>query len=277
MCTVIAWSGKMPRGMLTQLLSHAESRGRDSTGIAYHETDGIITHRQCIPASRFIQEHQDLIGRARKSTSGIAHARRASPGNPINNDNAHPFAYFQYVFAHNGRIDNADALRDAHIAELKAQSTLTEKETRQLRYFEACTTDSMIIGPYIHKRDFTDLVGDMGLVWLSGHKVYCMHTCKELSCATLTWTTPDENGQVTIAASTPAIITDSAKDCPDLSFTSQFYIVEEHRIYNLTPAVLLDEGPVPVNPENKHDTFSSSVIDSLPLEDNNNIEPDEKE
>lgn len=287
MCTVIAWSGKLPKGLLTQLLIHAESRGRDSTGVAYHTNGRVIVHRQCVPASKFVADHQDLIKDARLSPAGIAHARRASPGNPVNNDNAHPFAYFQYVFAHNGRITNVNDLCNKRISVLTAKQSLSEKERRQLSYFRSCTTDSMIIGPYIHDRDFTDLVGDMGLVWMVKDHVYCMRSCKELSCATLTWSSSDDTGVVTVAASTPAIINDAMSACNDIAFTSQFYIVEEHRIYNLTPTVLMDEGLVPVNPSNKHDDFSSGKIDSAEppqddndedsngIDNNNTIEPPE--
>jgi len=247
--------------MLTQLLNAAETRGKDSTGVAYRE-DGnhTVICRECVPASRFTIDHQETLGKARRSDIGIAHARRASPGNPVNNANAHPFAYFQYVFAHNGRIMNVKALCDSHVLALTAKDRLDAKEKRQLDYFKNCTTDSMIIGPYIHSRNFTDLIGDLGLVWMAGNKVYCLRSCKELSCATLTWKTQDDAGVVTIAASTADIINSAAKACLDLSYTSQFYIVEQNHVYNLTADLLLDEGEVPVNDANKHDDYSSGTL-----------------
>lgn len=273
MCTVVAWAGTLPKSMLTHLLDHAESRGKDSTGIAYREGgDHTNICRECMPASRFVMDHQETLGKARRSSVGIAHARRASPGNPVNNANAHPFAYFQYIFAHNGRITNVKELCDSHIAALNAKDHLDVKEKRQLDYYKNCTTDSMIIGPYIHHRNFTDLIGDMGLVWMAGNKVYCMRSCKELSCATLVWKTREDAGVVTVAASTAEIINGAIKDCLDLTVTSQFYVVEQNHVYNLTPDLLLDEGEVPVNELNKHDDYSSGMV--LPQEDEDNTTPE---
>lgn len=138
MCAIIGWSGRLPKGLLTELLREGEDRGRDSTGIAYRgvNTNGHPANFNCrhaLNAKKFVVENGDSMSRARRSLRGIGHTRRASPGMPIDNYNAHPFVFYRCFFAHNGKIVNWVELRDSMRARFLAlQAEADENLTRLL-------------------------------------------------------------------------------------------------------------------------------------------------
>lgn len=268
MCTVLAWAGKLPKGFISRWLIQAEARGRDATGIAFRSSPTTSSiSRRSIPASLFVHEHDDVLKSARKSPRGIAHTRHASRGNPINARNAHPFTYLHTVFAHNGYIHNYEEIRNSLIVSTKADleaSPTSDTLKKKLAYLEGCTTDSMVIGPFIDANDFSSLVGDMGLVWMRGSNVMCMRTKKELSVCTVNWwseDSPDAHYSVTLAASTNAIIDNALAHTPGIDYVDEYYNVEEAHVYRLEDADLIDLGTVAVNPGNTHDDFSSGKID----------------
>lgn len=113
MCAIIGWSGLMPKGLLSKLLVQAESRGKDSVGMAYRVDGKNVCYRHAVPAREFVTSSEKLVGEARRSLRGLAHTRRASPNMPVDNANAHPFGFWKYFFAHNGRITNWQELKNA--------------------------------------------------------------------------------------------------------------------------------------------------------------------
>lgn len=277
MCAIISWKGVLPKGLLTQLFLKSERRGHDSTGIAFRQSDSTVSYRQAISASEFVSdpENNKFLGDARRSKVGIAHTRRASPGMPIDNKNAHPFLYWQYFFAHNGRIQNWRELRDALVAQFKnvsANSTGGQKETADwcVNYCESARTDSKILGPYIHAEDFSAVVGCMALVWLRGENAYVTRMAKEATAATVVWRytnppkdEPVEDRIVTIVGSTHEIIQEAFEGLQrTIDFDlGQFNDFPEGVIYRLEPTGLVEHKHL--NPINAvEDEFTSEEVKS---------------
>ena len=256
MCSIISWKGRLPKGLLTQLLIKSERRGHDSTGLAFRLADSSVSYRQAVAASEFCKEPENnkFLGDARRATVGIAHTRRASPGMPIDNKNAHPFLYWQYFFAHNGKIQNWRDLQ-AHLVDHFSQAVETSegdaKRTAEwcVNYCRNAQTDSKILGPYIHTEDFTPVVGCMALVWLRSDQAYVTRMAKEATAATVVWRYIDppkdetvEDNMVTIVGSTHEII-DDALDAISTTVDfdrGAFNDFPEGVIYRLEPTGLVE-------------------------------------
>lgn len=129
MCAIIGWTGHLPKGLLSSLLIQSGSRGKDSTGLAFYgafETEekdldgkakkvmlnGHACYRKAMEPSEYVKTYKTVTKSARISPVGIGHTRRASPGMPIDDKNAHPFQYWDFHFAHNGKVDNWTDLKD---------------------------------------------------------------------------------------------------------------------------------------------------------------------
>jgi len=331
MCAIIGWAGKIPKGLLTRMLIGAETRGKDSTGLAFRAVEDGKTcnlcYRHIVPARTFVDIHKDFVGDARRSFRGIAHTRNASPGMPIDNSNAHPYVYpwenmGKYYFAHNGRIQNWKVIKAEQIEiysrelnelisefvaltasgekpmtaeEVKVVLTALAKAEREpvskeqdalkalaedkfnaaqgiaarLRYVENATTDSMILGPCIENRDFSEVDGCMALVWMKADNVYTFRSAKEAVAATVVWKykkpasgEPADDQLVTIVASTKEIIEKSFDKIADAVDSDIAFInYDEGRIYRLMPNTMVDEGRVPVH-QAIEDEFSSSVVET---------------
>jgi len=253
MCSVIAWAGKLPPRLLDRLMCESEVRGRDSTGLAFRTEKSTVIYRQVIRPRSFVKLNRVALAEASRSACGIAHARRASRGMPVNVDNAHPFSYRRVFFAHNGRIRNWEELK-------KGLSESPDKY--DVKYSDRVTTDSMVLGPHIVHRDFARPEGCMGLVWLDHGNAFALRTAKELEIALIKWKFGRDSGSVCIAASTEAIILNAVKKLalkPDITF----YKVNEGVVYQLTENGPLDHGSVEVNANNSEDAFTSSVANAI--------------
>lgn len=305
MCAIIGWSGKVPKGLMTKLFVESEHRGKDSTGVAFRTKDPQTGHpknvayRQAVEARVFVKENSERMGEARRSLRGIAHTRRASPGMPINNQNAHPFGFWKYFYAHNGSIKNWREIKDVLIEHYKklteeafAKNDMEAFKSHSYYYTYCCgtsvviedgklvykpnpnhkgiTTDSMVLGPYIDHRDFRSIVGCMALVWLKGENVYTFRWAKEAVVANVIWsykekTDDDEAGvdhMVTIVASTQKILEDAFAGIKDkVDFHMEVKEFEAGRVFRVEPTGLVDEGEVPVD-RPVEDAFSSEIVDA---------------
>lgn len=284
MCAISGWSGKLPKGLISRLLTRMEVRGRDSVGIAFR-LDGMNTsYRQAIPATEFVadKENSNILGDARRSLRGIIHTRRASPGMPVDDRNAHPFAYWRYLFAHNGKVQNWKEIRALlqqyyreEAQRLTAANEVEKAKTAEycVRYCDSITTDSMVLGPYIESRDFSNIIGCMGLVWMRANNVYVFRYAKEAVAATVLWKYVKEqkdekieDHSVTLVASTPQIIESALEKVPDIEYSlSDFNVFPEGRIFRIDPLGLQDEGPVQTN-QPVEDVYSSEPVEAMPTE-----------
>lgn len=334
MCAIISWSGKLPKGLLTKLLLASETRGRDSTGLAFRSCDdaGVpsnVCWRQVVPARTFASIHPEFMSDARRSQRGIGHTRRASPGMPINNANAHPYTWpygpqSRYLFAHNGRIENWNDIKDSWMrqyeAELAAavitamnalqasgepapdanelldrvekaivgQQGADKKRQRiplsaalrncpevtalcnifaRCHHFKSATTDSMVLGPHIESRDFSNLVGCMALVWMRADHVFTYRCAKEAVATNLIWRykndpagEPTGDQAVTVVTSTTDIFMESLSRVADIEADYSFIEIKEGTVYEVTPTGLVDLGVAPA-PVGHEDRFTSDRVE----------------
>ncbi len=111
MCGIIGYVGKEKAvPLLIEGLKRLEYRGYDSAGIALLENHGLI-YEKC--AGKITALEALLKGKDFKSTTGIAHTRWATHGEPTNL-NAHPHLDCRGNIAvvHNGIIENYRSLRE---------------------------------------------------------------------------------------------------------------------------------------------------------------------
>ena len=258
MCAIIGWKGKLPKGVISKLLTEAESRGKDSTGIAFrnYEAKKTTIYRQAVSATKFVKNNQTYCGEARRSDVGLIHTRRASKGMPIDNENAHPFVHKSIVYAHNGKIDNWQDLRVDLIARFS-----NENSQNLAQYYRDAQTDSKVLGPYISQRNLADVKGCMGLVWIKGEDVYCFRSAKELSAAKVVWKDEDGTDQhLGLIASTAKIISNAFLDVK-AEHTITPILLEENVVYKLNALEgVISEGEIPVNPANHYDEFTSEEL-----------------
>lgn len=277
MCAIIGWSGSVPTGLLTHLLVEAETRGCDSTGIAYRDELSNTTRvfRDAVPAHRFTRLHKSRIKEARMSRIGIMHTRRASPGMPINSENAHPFSYLRYVFAHNGAVSNWKQVRDSELEKTRDEISSASSEDPRLpslhekmRYLESARTDSMVIGPSIARLDLSELTGSFGLVWMKLNAVYAARADKELMACEVRWShRPDPTKRVdlrlrslTLVSSTQKIVTRAFSRLGHIDYSITPITLDEGKLYHLQEDGIYDEGDIPLNSKNSKDEFTSSDV-----------------
>lgn len=286
MCAISCWSGMLPKGFLSRWLVQMEVRGRDAVGLAFRLDAQNKSYKQAVPARAFVDEkdNQGILSDARRSLRGIIHTRRASPGMPVDDRNSHPFAYWRYFFAHNGKVANWVEVKDLLITHFSAEHDRllaagdeAKAKTAQdcANYCHAITTDSMVLGPYIESRDFSAIEGSLGLVWMRKSNVYAFRHAKECCATTMVWRyTKDDKEKlegdqmVTLVSSTPAIIRATVEKVPGIEYDLTPPVdFPEGRVFRLEPTGLVDEGAVPTN-RPVMDEYSSAVVEEPPADVN---------
>ncbi len=102
MCGIFGFVGSQPldRSSTKTLVDHAQQRGRDSSGLVIHETDGYHAYRADLPIDRLLKRTPELgrvfFGHSRLVTNGTA------DNQPVLRD--------QVVVIHNGIVVNEDAV-----------------------------------------------------------------------------------------------------------------------------------------------------------------------
>lgn len=131
MCGIIGYVGPRPcKDILIQGLKRLEYRGYDSAGIAVIDGKGLQT-RKDVGKIHILEEL--IEGEPVEGICGIAHTRWATHGVP-NQINAHPHTDCDrhFAIAHNGIIENFDALRER--LEKKGHEFQTETDTEVLAH-----------------------------------------------------------------------------------------------------------------------------------------------
>lgn len=153
MCGIFGSSGNIDFDILISLGCQSESRGTDSSGLAW------IDHlKKSILVSKVVERGsvafpillKDGVKKAAKSNCMIGHTRMASTGT-VNTKNAHPFCDGNIVFAHNGVISNYKEFDDE----------LGKKEC-----------DSMCLIKGIKEKNFAPFQGSVALVWIENDKLH---------------------------------------------------------------------------------------------------------
>jgi hypothetical protein len=197
-------------------------------------------------------------------------------GMPVDERNAHPFPYWRYFFAHNGKIQNWREIKELLIdyftseaKRLREAGQLAEADTADycVGYSQRITTDSMVLGPYIEARKFTSIIGCMGLVWIRENNVYVLRYAKEAVAATIIWKSiqpeagESEDQLVTLVASTQQIISGAFEKMAGIEYDISFKAFPEGHIFRVEPTGLIDEGLVEMNTP-VEDAFTSEVVES---------------
>lgn len=102
------------REVFTRMLVFNEERGREASGVALINRDGIFRLcKQPVPASQLVkmEPYQAIMAAlGPETTCMLGHARAPTKGSRWNNANNHPLLVGHTVGIHNGIIDNDDAI-----------------------------------------------------------------------------------------------------------------------------------------------------------------------
>lgn len=263
----------MPKGLISNLLREMESRGRDSTGIAFRLNDKNRSYRLDESASTFVRDNEKILSDSRRSIRGIAHTRRASPGLPICSKTAHPHPFWKYFFAHNGMVKNwkdiRKCLQDHYENELKQATEANNTEAIKaaqwcFEWSKNITTDSQVLGPYIDMRNFSSMIGSIALTWLVRDEVYAFHFAKEAVACQVLWKYVEgddtEDHLLTVVNSTKEIIEKAFEKVPGIEYHIAWLDFPEGRVFKLTESSFVDEGAVPTG-KAEFDKWSSAKVD----------------
>lgn len=115
------------QAMIDMLILHNSNRGIDAAGVALQQEDGTVNvFKQDITPYQFVSgfAYREWMKANLKPTTLIAigHTRKATKGNPINNENNHPMFSGTTAVVHNGMIHNDDELFKEWKLERKAET-----------------------------------------------------------------------------------------------------------------------------------------------------------
>lgn len=94
-----------PRQVARVLLRLLEVRGRDASGVAWHDNGETYIQKAAIAGSVLARQLDESVG-----TTGIVHTRWATQGDPKREVNNHPIDASGVVGVHNGHCSNDDEL-----------------------------------------------------------------------------------------------------------------------------------------------------------------------
>ncbi len=148
MCGIFGGSGKLDKDVLTSIGCQSESRGMDSSGLAW-----LDNLKQSILVSKVVERGsvafplllEKEVHKASEASCMIGHTRMASTGK-VSIKNAHPFFMDDIVFAHNGIITN-------------------------YMKFGKAECDSVCLIKGIKDKNFEPFEGSVALVWIEKGKL----------------------------------------------------------------------------------------------------------
>jgi len=169
------------------------------------------------------------LARALVSSLWVASVRSASPGNPVNHANTQPFSDNEFLFDHNGLIDNFhDQVRPRLVADLSPACLPAILGNTESEYLFAALRQSLNEDPELSVEDaLSDLMKKVE-AWVSGNRalltivvsdgerLYAVRHALGDACPTLYYTTDDDafpNGQ--LVASEPLTETGVWQSIPD--------------------------------------------------------------
>lgn len=210
------------------LLRLLEVRGRDASGVAWHEERGsqveTMIFKGDIPGGRLASE----IKPKSVGSTGIVHTRWATKGDPKMNVNNHPIDVSGIVGVHNGHVSNDDSL----LRRIDGYQRVGQVDSEAAFAWLAHGDQSMTLA-----EKMSMIEGNAALLWLESHDKR-----QRLHAARLT-SSPLVMGQMkrgsVVIASTDAILMEAAKRM-DIAFEfvhsfveGEYAIIESGRICDL--------------------------------------------
>jgi hypothetical protein len=225
-----------------------QCRGIDGAGLAYRvvhdsgEKPENIGFKRAMKPSKFVLKHRAEILRARQSTVGLVHTRRASPRLPITTAASQPLWCGRTIYVHNGFVSNwkAERARQALAAE-------ASKDTKRAKAIDNdWITDSFALGPRLDEDDvdLTELSGSMALAWLTRERVFAARLGKELEGFLLEWKDGSETHTATMVASTVEIM-NLALEKIKVDITAVHVPLKEGYLYELERDDIFERDPIP--------------------------------
>jgi hypothetical protein len=249
MCFIAAWkaTGPLPRGLISRLMIEGQCRGIDGAGLAYrvakeNSKPENIGFKRAMKPSKFVLKHRAEVLKARQSTVGLIHTRRASPRLPITTAASQPLWCGRTIYVHNGYISNWKAER--------ARQALAAENARDSKRAKAIDndwiTDSYAIGPRLDEDEVNlmDLSGSMALAWLTRERVFAARLGKELEGFLLEWKDGETVHTASMVASTVDIV-NLALGKIKLEITAVHVPLKEGYLYELEADDIFERDPIP--------------------------------
>lgn len=180
------------------LLRLLEVRGKDASGVAWHDNNGETFVRKGAVAGKELARVLDkTIG-----NTGIVHTRWATQGSPSNNNNNHPIDVGGIVGVHNGHISNDNALL-AKCVDYKRQAQVDSEAV--FAYMAHGKKETALVDRLAEVR------GNAALLWLRSYDKQQRLYAVRLTSSPL-WFGQTAKGSI-VFASTEAILKETAKRC----------------------------------------------------------------
>jgi glutamine phosphoribosylpyrophosphate amidotransferase len=159
MCAILGWKGKISPQILRDLYRSATPYGPHSAGLAYVKHGQTFVLKKAQHPFLFVRNsHKKIDNAALTSQTGFGHVRWATHGQVVDR-NAHPFAWNDIVYGHNGVISNYEK-------------------------FGPHEVDSQCLGPLINAKKISLAEGSCGVVWIQNGELYAYRRQQGLKCFT---------------------------------------------------------------------------------------------